>query len=59
MPLLSVRSINAETCLGIWKITETEQWFLQNMIFPDSLNATLSNYKSESRRLEVFAIRHK
>ena len=55
MPLLSVRSINAETCLGIWKITETEQWFLQNMIFPDSLNATLSNYKSESRRLEVLA----
>lgn len=55
MPLLSVRSINAETCLGIWKITETEQWFLHNMIFPDSLNATLSNYKSESRRLEVLA----
>lgn len=55
MPLLSVCSINAETCLGIWKITETEQWFLQNMIFPDSLNATLSNYKSESRRLEVLA----
>ncbi len=55
MPLLSVRSINAETCLGIWKVTETEQWFVQNISFSESLKATLSNYKSESRRIEVLA----
>lgn len=55
MPLLSVRSINAETCLGIWKVTETEQWFVQNISFSESLKVTLSNYKSESRRIEVLA----
>ncbi len=55
MPLLSVRSINAETCLGIWKVTETEQWFVQNISFSESLKATLSSYKSESRRIEVLA----
>ncbi len=55
MPLLSVRSINEETCLGIWKVTETEQWFVQNISLSESLKATLSNYKSESRRIEVLA----
>lgn len=57
MPILQQRILHRKAELGIWKIEEPEDWFLQNMILHPSELEQLANIKGNKRR-EWLAVRY-
>ncbi len=56
MPLLRRWEYKGAIC-GIWKVTETQEWFSGKLSDLPYLEAELASYKADSRKMEYLAVR--
>ncbi len=57
MPLFLSENINVKAALGIWKIEETDSYFINNIKFNDNELLYLKSLQNQSRKLQWLSVR--
>jgi phosphopantetheinyl transferase len=58
MPVKLIEHIGDDTMLGLWEITESEQWLLSNIQLSAKDRQYLGHFRAEERKRQWLAYRH-